>query len=205
MSSKIADDKDVAFYAKQGVNIEDGEKIYYQNMGESLVGKKSDDVYTKSQVKKGNYVNAQWNKNKERVGTFIKSIDAASTTNPNSKKVLADLQTMGLYGTPIVVTGANGEDETIGFEVTNSAQGVSAKSRIIFNESAESHETALKIALGQEFALENEWESVISEKEEDLMNTQSRNKAALPILGSTKTKTTKPYNTDGFAYNSVKK
>jgi len=205
MSSRIANEKDVAFYAKQGVDIEDGEKIYYQNMGESLVAKKSDNTYTKNQVKKGNYVNAQWNKNKERVGTFIKSIDAGSKQNPDSKKILADLQTMGLYGTPLVITGANGEDETIGFEVTNSASGISAKSRIIFNESAESHEAALKIALGQEFALENEWASVISEKKEDLMDTQSRNKAALPILGSTKTKTTKPYNTDGFAYNSVKK
>jgi hypothetical protein len=118
--------------------------------------------YTKSQVQKGNYVNTNWTKNREKAATFLNTFNSGPDNKPpSSAKVLSDLQAMGIYATPLNVEDADGNSKVMGYELTNSASQISAKSRILLNSDLESQEAAIKLALGQEFALESEWESIL--------------------------------------------
>jgi len=163
--TKNADAKDVAYYKSQGMDIIVGERIYYEESNTSETYNKTDKTYTKSDVKKGVFVNNNWNKYKTKAADFLNTFNSGPGNQPpSSKKVISDLQVMGIYATPLNVKDELGVEKTIGYELTNSASSISAKSRILYDESQESQDSALKIALGEEFALGETWGSLIPAK-----------------------------------------
>ena len=122
---------------------------------------KDEKTFTPTQVLKSNFANKQWNTHKEKAAKLINILNAVNVNPPSSKKVISDFQTMGIYATPINGEDDQGVETVIGYELTNSSSKISSKSRILLDESKTAHDAAIKIALGMEHSLGQDWESLI--------------------------------------------
>jgi len=138
-----------------------------KNVQKQMIGpsrfdiKDSGENYTKTQILKSDFANKQFNTHKEKAAELINILNAVNVNPPSSKKVISDFQTMGIYATPINGEDDQGVETVIGYELTNSSSKISSKSRILLDESKTAHDAAIKIALGMEHSLGEDWESLI--------------------------------------------
>ena len=130
--NKKAEPEDVAYYKEQGVDIAEGERIYYEESNPSEVFNKSDlndGNYTKTQVFNSTKVNNNWTKSKPVLKKIFSSLTQGAGVQPSVKKVMADFAKANISAMPIY-----GEDnKLVGYELKN--QLVTTKpSTILVNE-----------------------------------------------------------------------
>lgn len=153
---KDADDKDVAYYKSQGMDIIKGERIYYEQSNPSEVFNQTDKTYTKTQVLNSDKVNNNWNKNKPVLKNIFNSFTGGAQKLPPVKTVMANFAQANISAIPVY---GEGGEELIGFELKN--QLVTTKpSTILLGESKESIDQAIKVASGLSFSIGSQWESL---------------------------------------------
>ena len=153
---KDADDKDVAYYKSQGMDIIKGERIYYEQSNPSEVFNQTDKTYTKTQVLNSDKVNNNWNKNKPVLKNIFNSFTGGGQKLPPVKTVMANFAQANISAIPVY---GEGGEELIGFELKN--QLVTTKpSTILLGESKESIDQAIKVASGLSFSIGSQWESL---------------------------------------------
>ena len=153
---KDADDKDVAYYKSQGMDIIKGERIYYEQSNPSEVFNQTDKTYSKKDVLNSDKVNNNWNKNKPVLKNIFNSFTGGGQKVPPVKTVMANFAQANISAIPIY---GEGGEELIGFELKN--QLVTTKpSTILLGESKESIDQAIKVASGLSFSIGSQWESL---------------------------------------------
>tara|TARA_R110000822_G_scaffold306248_1_gene432388 strand:+ start:716 stop:2452 length:1737 start_codon:yes stop_codon:yes gene_type:complete len=154
-SNKNAEPEDVAYYKSQGIDITEGERIYYEESNPSEVYNKTEKTYTPTAISNSNKVNNNWNKSKPVLKKIFNSFTGGGEKVPPVKTVMANFAQANISAIPIY--GEN--NDLIGYELKN--QLVTTKpSTILLGESKESIDQAIKVASGLSFAIETEWESL---------------------------------------------
>jgi cobalamin biosynthesis Mg chelatase CobN len=155
-SNKNAEPEDVAYYKEQGIDITEGERIYYEESNPSEVFNQTDKTYTKTQVLNSDKVNKSWNKNKPVLKNIFNSFTGGGQKLPPVKTVMANFAQANISAIPLY---GEGGEELIGFELKN--QLVTTKpSTILLGESKESIDQAIKVASGLSFSIGSQWESL---------------------------------------------
>ena len=160
MGSRDATPADIKYFADQGVELGEDERVYYQITGTNLVNKstKNDGKYTKTQVANSAKVNKNWTKNESVLKKVFNSLTVPGSTQPPVKKVMADFAQANIAAMPIY----GEDDQLIGYELKN--QLVSTKpAQILLNESSESINQAIKVASGLSYSIGTEWGDLMSD------------------------------------------
>mgnify|MGYP003116320175 CR=1 FL=1 len=153
--NKKATPEDVTYYKNQGMTIDEGDVIYYEESNPSETYNKTNATYTKTQVFNSTKVNNNWTKSQPVLKKIFKSLTTGAKVQPSVKTLMADFAEANISAMPIY----GEDDKLVGYELKN--QLVTTKpATILVNESPESIDQAIKVASGLSFSIETQWKSL---------------------------------------------